>query len=260
MSNILDNAITQTLHFGKPTAKDAFHIALTGTPDYIPHMGIVALTVHEHNKDLPICYHFFINHLPEEEKANLQKAAASMDSPLEVHLIDDSCFKPLLLSDGVAAFFYRFLVAPTIAPVADRVLYLDGDMLCRGSLKYLSELDFQGNAVAVVSDRGEQANAKRMHTARYFNAGMMLINTRLWMKENLFDDIVRRAEENVKRVGNRLSHHDQDIHNEMLDGKSLYTQAASFQLSSPMCCQPGNSVNTSRPRRSHSSRKYWLWG
>ena len=61
-----------------------------------------------------------------------------------------------------------------------------------------------------------------MHTARYFNAGMMLINTRLWMKENLFDDIVRRAEENVKRVGNRLSHHDQDIHNEMLDGKSLY--------------------------------------
>ncbi len=34
---------------------------------------------------------------------------------------------------------------------------------------------------------------------------MMLINTRLWMKENLFDDIVRRAEENVKRVGNRLS-------------------------------------------------------
>lgn len=222
MSNILDNAITQTLHFGKPTTKDAFHIALTGTTDYIPHMGIVALTVHEHNKDLPICYHFFINHLPEEEKGNLQKAAASMDSPLEVHLIDDSCFKPLLLSDGVAAFFYRFLVAPTITPVADRVLYLDGDMLCRGSLKYLSELDFQGNAVAVVSDRGEQANAKRMHTARYFNAGMMLINTRLWMKENLFDDIVRRAEENVKRVGNRLSHHDQDIHNEMLDSKSLY--------------------------------------
>lgn len=57
MSNILDNAITQTLHFGKPTTKDAFHIALTGTTDYIPHMGIVALTVHEHNKDLPICYH-----------------------------------------------------------------------------------------------------------------------------------------------------------------------------------------------------------
>lgn len=53
MSNILDDAITQTLHFGKPTTKDAFHIALTGTTDYIPHMGIVALTVHEHNKDLP---------------------------------------------------------------------------------------------------------------------------------------------------------------------------------------------------------------
>ncbi len=56
-------------------------------------MGIVALTVHEHNKDLPYCYHFFINHLPEEEKAIFEKAAASMDSPLEVHLINDSCLE-----------------------------------------------------------------------------------------------------------------------------------------------------------------------
>lgn len=28
----------------------------------------------------------------------------------------------------------------------------------------------------------------------------------------------------MKRVGNRLSHHDQDIHNEMLDGKCLYIE------------------------------------
>ncbi len=224
MANILDHAITKTLHFGKPTEKGNFHVALTGTTDYIPHMGIVALTVQEHNKDLPICYHFFVNHLTKDDESRIEEAARLMDRPVEVHLIDDSCFKPLLLSDGVAAFFYRFLVPPTVAGETDRVLYLDGDMLCRGSLAYLAHLDFQGKAVAVVSDRGERRECKRMGTSRYFNAGMMLINVKQWMEENLFDDIVRRAEENVKRVGNRLSHHDQDIHNEMLDGKCLYIE------------------------------------
>ena len=222
MSNVLSNAVIDTLHLGKSADATAFHIALTGTADYISHMGMVAFTIHSHNKELPICYHFFVNSLSDKEKANLIQAAQLMDSPIEVHIIDDSAFSSLLLSDGVAAFFYRFLVAPTLAPVTDRVLYLDGDMMCRGSLEYLAKLNFEGKTVAVVSDRGEFGQAKRVHTHRYFNAGMMLININQWMKDNLFDDIVRRAQENVKRVGNRLSHHDQDIHNEMLDKKCLY--------------------------------------
>lgn len=224
MSNVLSHAITETIHFGRKMEKGDFHIALTGTADYIPHMGVVALTVHAHNEDMPICYHFFVNHLEEVEKKRLAEAADIMDSPLEVHIIDDSAFKTLLLSDGVAAFFYRFLVPPAIAPLADRVLYLDGDMMCRGSLKYLRDLDFKGNDVAVVSDRKEELQMKRVHTKRYFNAGMMLINVKQWMEEDRFDEIVHRAEDNVKRVGNRLSHHDQDIHNEMLDGKCLYLE------------------------------------
>lgn len=224
MANVLSHAVKETIRFGDDPGKEDFHIALTGTADYIPHMGIVALTVHSHNQDMPICYHFFVNQLDDAEKARVKKASEMMKGTVLVHIIDDSAFKPLLLSDGVAAFFYRFLVAPTVAPMTDRVLYLDGDMMCRGSLGYLRNLDFQGNDAAVVSDRGEPYEIKRMHTKRYFNAGMMLINVKQWMEEGLFDDIVRRAEENVKRVGNRLSHHDQDIHNEMLDGKCLYIE------------------------------------
>lgn len=224
MANVLSHAVKETILFGNNPSKEDFHIALTGTADYIPHMGIVALTVHSHNQDMPICYHFFVNQLDDIEQARVKKASEMMKSTILVHIIDDSAFKTLLLSDGVAAFFYRFLVAPTVAPLTDRVLYLDGDMMCRGSLDYLRNLDFKGHDVAVVSDRKEELQMKRVHTKRYFNAGMMLINVKQWMAEDLFDDIVHRAEENVKRVGNRLSHHDQDIHNEMLDGKCLYIE------------------------------------
>lgn len=222
MGNPLLHAVIDTIHLGRPVPKDAFHVAFTGTEDYIPHMGIAALTVGSHNRDMNICFHFFVNQMTDFEKEQLAELAGITDSPVEIHRIDDRCFKTLLLSDGVAAFFYRFLVAPTLAPQTDRALYLDGDMMCRGSLKYLRDLDFKGNMAAVVSDRKEKLQTERVHTKRYFNAGMMLINAKDWMKAGLFDDIVRRAEENVKRVGKRLSHHDQDIHNEMLDGKCLY--------------------------------------
>ena len=55
MSNVLSHAVTDTIHLGRKAEKEDFHIALTGTEDYIPHMGMVALTVHAHNGDMPIC-------------------------------------------------------------------------------------------------------------------------------------------------------------------------------------------------------------
>lgn len=222
MSNVLAHAVTHTISLGEKEQEKTFHIALTGTADYIPHMGVVILSVAKYNSDLPITYHVFVNELTEEEKTRLSKAAKMAQSEIQVHLIDDACFSSMLLSDGVAAFFYRFLVPPTMDGVADRVLYLDGDMMVRGSLRYLAELDLTGYAAAVVTDRKERLQMERVHTAHYFNAGMMLINVDLWRKKGFFDDIVRRAEENVKKVGKRLSHHDQDIHNQMLDGHTLY--------------------------------------
>lgn len=222
MSNVLTHAVVETVSLGRKAEGKTFHIALTGTADYIPHMGVVILSAAKSNPEMSITYHVFVNRLSEEEKARLAEAADIAGSDIQVHLIDDRCFASLLLSDGVAAFFYRFLVPPAMDGVADRVLYLDGDMMVRGSLQYLAELDLTGYAAAVVTDRKEQLQMDRVHTAHYFNAGMMLINVDEWKKENFFDDIVRRAQDNVKKVGKRLSHHDQDIHNQMLDGRTLY--------------------------------------
>lgn len=222
MANVLSHALIQTISFGKSMSDKSFHIALTGTADYIPHMGVVILSAAKSNPGLPVTYHVFVNQLTEKEKARLAEAADMTGSEIRVHLIEDRCFETMLLSDGVAAFFYRFLVPPAMDGITDRVLYLDGDMMVHGSLRYLAELDFQGMAAAVVTDRKEKLQMDRVRTAHYFNAGMMLINVEKWREEGFFDDIVRRAQENVKKVGNRLSHHDQDIHNQMLDGHTLY--------------------------------------
>lgn len=94
MSNVLSHAVTDTIHLGRKAEKEDFHIALTGTEDYIPHMGMVALTVHAHNEDMPICYHFFVNHLTDEEKGKLEKAAQIMQSPLKCILLTTAPSSP----------------------------------------------------------------------------------------------------------------------------------------------------------------------
>ena len=109
MENVLSNAIIKTIRLGRGGEEKSFHIAFTGTADYISHMGVVALSVRKWNPDMPLSFHFFVNNLNDRERGHLIDLSRMAKATVYVHLIDDSCFTTLLLSDGVAAFFYRFL-------------------------------------------------------------------------------------------------------------------------------------------------------
>lgn len=220
--NPLKNCCTETIHFGRPFEKEDFHICLTGTGDYIPNLGILACSIAESNKDLKLAFHFFVDQLNEEEKGRIEEFARAKDSPAEVHLLDISTFDSLLLADKKAGYFFRLVIPPTLAPMTDKALYLDGDMLCRGSLKELEDMDMTGIMAAVVSDRGEEHHRQIVHTERYFNSGMMLFNIKDWMKENLFDDIVSHAVTRAAKKEKVVRLHDQDILNEMLDGRCRF--------------------------------------
>ena len=156
MSNVLSHAITDTLHLGRKIEKEDFHIALSGTADYIPHMGMVAVSAKLHNKDMSICYHFFVNALSDNDRKNLETMAQTLDSAVEVHLLDDDEFKTVILSDGIAAYFYRLVAPNAVSKETERLLYLDSDMMCNGSLKPLSDLNLDNYFAAVVSDRWEE--------------------------------------------------------------------------------------------------------
>lgn len=71
IANILTNAITETITIVNEHESKSFHIALTGTADYIPYLGLVALSAVRLNPALPFTFHFFINHLSNEEKSRL---------------------------------------------------------------------------------------------------------------------------------------------------------------------------------------------
>lgn len=222
MANVLSHAVKETIRLGRPVSSQDFHVALSGTADYISHMGVVAASVKLHNEDMPICYHFFINGLSDIDRKRLDTLARMLDSAAEIHVIDDNAFKTVVLADGIAAFFYRLIAPDTVSKETDRLLYLDSDMMCNGSLIQLKDLDLESYYAAVVSDRREEHQKQLNHTQRYFNSGMMLFNIKKWIENDCFDDIVHRAEINASDKNKPVRKHDQDILNQMLDGKCLY--------------------------------------
>lgn len=231
MDNILARAVKETILLGNAESeKGRFHVGMTGTPNYIPRIGVLMWSILKHNPDIPFSFHILVNQLPEEEKNKLEELIQQMPCLIYVHIMDDHSFQPLISSKKPPVFFYRFIIPELIGDLSDRVLYLDGDMVCRANIAELKQLDFLGKLAAVVTDGYGQKAADRLGTERYFNAGMMLINIDRWKNLHMFDHVISFSLEAAKHIDAHGRHtewhgadyNDQNILNILMDKDILF--------------------------------------
>lgn len=103
---------------------------------------------------------------------------------------------------------------PDLYPECEKVLYLDSDTLVRGSLKELFEIDLKDNYVATVNFANKRLSLK---SGTYFNAGVILINCKIWRDENVFQKI----DDYVKKNNKKIACADQDVLNIIADTRKL---------------------------------------
>ena len=106
----------------------------------------------------------------------------------------------------------------------DKLLYLDCDVIVTNSLKELFEMDINDNYVIAVEDGNLNSvlSYKKMNglteNNTYFNSGMLMINNRLWINDNIdqkfYDDYLKYG---------ITSYADQDILNRVLKDKVIIT-------------------------------------
>ena len=106
----------------------------------------------------------------------------------------------------------RLLADRLLPEMAERVIYLDGDTIVRGSLKELWETDLQGKTIGAVEE--PTANHKRkkelgLEGKPYYNAGVLLIDLKRWKERH----IAERVLEFYKAHGGMLFANDQDAIN-----------------------------------------------
>ncbi len=154
------------------------------------------------------------------EEENRQKIRSLLKgTPHQVTFIacDLSMVKDIPMKDHWSVAIFARLLLPQLLPDTARVLYLDSDVLVRGSLAELFSLDMQGTLIAGVRDwalwalykfQPEQLDSfyvneefvKMFKHIDYLNSGVLLINLDLARKEDLTGKCLRFIERHQKQL------------------------------------------------------------
>ena len=153
-------------------------------------------------------FHVLSDGLGDVDKALLKGIAASREGtevrfcrleqnlPKEtLELIERSAVS--VPSHVTKSTYYRILAADLLPTDAHRALYLDGDVLCTGSLEELFSLDLKGCACGMCYGRGAASIPTYNRLGYppeegYFNAGVILYDLDLWRREGISRAMLNR--------------------------------------------------------------------
>lgn len=193
-------------------------IALNIDKNYVKYCAILICSIKKHNENA--CYHILHNDLTLEDQEEIMLHSGAGRKIIFYH-VDSTKFEKLPKSQQwPEAIYYRLLIANIINKEVNKVLYLDCDILVRGSLNELFAIDMEGVGLAAVEDvlsplAPMLENINCSPDYGYFNSGVMLINTAYWRDRKVLEDIFDFINKNVSI----LQHPDQDALNAIFSGK-----------------------------------------
>lgn len=110
------------------------------------------------------------------------------------------------------------LLAPKILSTADKIIYIDADVLVRKDILDLYNVDMSDYPLALCEDVANSQHSKRLKTDNYYNCGIMLFNTKKYLPIYNSDQLWQTI--NQHRHLYRIC--DQDFINDGFRGKILY--------------------------------------
>lgn len=161
--------------------------------------GISAFSVLENNKTLPLNVHLVGVDVSDKNLDYFKQLNCSPNSEILFHSLTAKECEKITASRSTLHFppasFIRIFL-PELFPALSKMLYLDGDTLCVGSLKELADLDLKGKLAAVVLDIKAKDGSSVRHGRRDFNSGMMLINVKPYVESDIAQKTLTVLENN----------------------------------------------------------------
>lgn len=189
--------------------------------NYIMPCGIMLKSLCMNNKDESISFFFVVN---ETVNQTLKKQLTEIigeypNKRIYFFLIDDERLEglPIPIKRYTKSVYYRLFLAEILPADIHKVLFMDGDIIVRHSLKPLWDTNISKVAVGVVPDMGD-ANMSFYNRLQYdsrkgyFNGGVLLINLDYWRNH----DVLNRLLKYLKEYPERILLNDQDAMNVVL--------------------------------------------
>ncbi|WP_316674357.1 glycosyltransferase family 8 protein [uncultured Tolumonas sp.] len=193
------------------------HIALNIDKNYVNYCCILIKSFIHHNNELH--FHILNNDLNSENQSKIQNIVEGTDSVISFHFVNDNRFDGFPVSNQwPTAIYYRLLIPELLPAELEKVLYCDCDVMIRGSIDELWDIDLTGYGVAAVEDvlspitpMIEQLGCDPEFG--YFNSGVMLINLSFWRENNISELALSYLQSNLDKI----KHPDQDALNFVLN-------------------------------------------
>lgn len=211
---------------------DKINILCATDDNYVPFTGVMLTSLFTNNMEEFFEVFILSRGLNAENESSLQKLGESFHAHVHIIRVNQSVFDgcPIRPGDHVTLETYFRLLAPKLLPEhVERILYMDGDIIVKNSIRDLWDWDVDQYAIAAVIDESFVEQGGRLgfdSDSIYFNAGILLLNLKYWRAHDVSDRCMRYIENNP----DILLFHDQDTLNIVLkDEKTLLPITYNFQ-------------------------------
>ena len=194
------------------------HVACAAEGDYVPHSAAMLHSVLSHTGARRVTVHYLHDPgLDRESLARLARMVEGLGSEINLLPIPDERVQGLTTKGfTLKATWYRIFL-PDLLPGVDKIVYLDGDLLALESLEELWSTDLTDHTAAAVANVLPRHYAGRLaeaglDPARYFNAGVMVMNLDAMRNQGSSAALLRYGRERADRLVLR----DQDALNAIL--------------------------------------------
>lgn len=192
------------------------NIVFTADDNYMQHLAVTLMSLLENNKDSRFKVFLFSSDISDINKNIIENMIQPYDCQIEYIRFDKAIFEHINAGRFSIATYYRLLMPKYLN--VDKLLYLDVDMVINTSIQKLYDTNVDEYYVAAVEDAWRDPSYCKSlgmdNGAKYFNAGVMVVNLKRWRDEKLFDTFME-YEKNSKI---ELASHDQDILNAIFNG------------------------------------------
>ena len=198
------------------------HIALGFDNNYALPAGVTISSVIKNTPNYNLHFHLFIDKV-SQSNINKFKQLSSDRITITLYTINSNFIinpKTLILHITTISTCIRFIIPDVLFSITDRVIYLDSDTICLQSLEKLKKYSIKNYIAGVIPDSLDmQREIKTMYqinAEQYFNAGVLLINTKRWHEEK----ISQKAFDLINN-GKIYKYADQDVLNILLESRTL---------------------------------------
>lgn len=200
-----------------------FHVAFGIDDDFVRALGVLMTSIIENNKNESIVFHIISKYISKENRRIIKQFAVENNISINIYIIDETIFNDLPTTAYITkAMYNRFLIPLILKDIADKVLYLDADIVCLNSIKDLKRINIDDKVVAVIEESNNYVVKKRVKdlnlvSKKYFNSGVLYININNWIDKDINSKLI-----NYAKSATDLMFPDQDILNVVLEKDCLY--------------------------------------